>query len=136
MLGREFEQTMEFRFHGDRLVQKQIAGRFKKWEAEWHLMPSDEGGTVMSMSLDIDFGFLGLFVSARTVSDAVDDWFTQLAAAAEKRLAPRLPRRAPAALDGPPAADDGEVLLQVFQTVDGLEIWIGKQRYFIPASPP
>lgn len=136
MLGMEFDQTMNFRILGRRIVQKQIAGRFKKWEADWRFLPSPDGaGTTLSMSLDMDFGFLGMFVPRRTVANEVNEWFNELAARAEARTKNRLLQRSSAAVAGNvPAPAQGETLLQVYQTADGLELWIGQLRFVMPAA--
>jgi ribosome-associated toxin RatA of RatAB toxin-antitoxin module len=136
MLGMEFDQTVEFRLQPGRVNQKQIAGRFKKWEADWRFLPSPDGnGTTLSVTLDIDFGILGMFVPQQKVANAVNEWFTQLAQKTEERTRKRLLQRPPApSAAGPSAGAPAEIVLQVYQTTEGLEVWIGQQRFFIPAS--
>lgn len=137
MMGMEFEQTMEFRPVGRRILQKQLEGRFKKWDADWRFFPSPDGsGTTLSMTLDVDFGFLGMFVSQRAIANEVNDWFSQLATRAEQRTKQRLLQRSSEALAvSTPAPAQGETVLQVYQTAEGLEVWIGQLRFVIPAAP-
>ncbi len=79
LLGHTFEQEVEFVQQGTSFKQRQLAGRFKKWDADWRLQESPERkGTILNVSLDIDLGFLGMFVSSRTVNNAINDWFNQL----------------------------------------------------------
>ena len=137
MLGWTFDQTVEFHIRTDRVIQKQIAGRFKKWDAEWRLKSSENGNsTILSASFDIDLGFLGMFVPDRAVANALNDFFSELTSNAEARIRKRpAPARAKVSPDQSAPTPSTETLLQVFQTADGLEVWIKEQRFFIPASP-
>jgi ribosome-associated toxin RatA of RatAB toxin-antitoxin module len=139
MLGWSFDQRVDFHFQTDRILQKQIAGRFKKWETEWRLRPSENGdSTILGAAFDIDLGFLTMFVPDRAVANALNEWFSQLASTVEARVRKRLPpvpARVPVSPDQAALTPSTETLLQVFQTADGLEVWIKEQRFFIPASP-
>jgi hypothetical protein len=131
LMGHELEQTVEFRRCGCRFLQRQIAGRVKKWDAEWNLLPTPDGkGTSLSVALDIELGILGLFVPQRTVRNGVNEWFGQLARRVEERVRCVLAERQPAS---PTAGcdDRGETLLQVYQCPDGLEVRVGGQRYYL-----
>jgi ribosome-associated toxin RatA of RatAB toxin-antitoxin module len=141
MLGRTFDQTVEFHLQPGRVTQKQIAGQFKKWETEWRFSAAPAGNTtILSAAFDIDFGFLGLFVSERKVADTMNEWFSQLTVNAEEQLKKRsVPRPTAAAPklspSSPSPAASTETVLQIFQTEDGLEVWIQQQRFFIPTAP-
>jgi ribosome-associated toxin RatA of RatAB toxin-antitoxin module len=141
MLGRTFDQTVEFQLQPGRVAQKQIVGQFKKWEAEWRFWAAPAvDATILSAAFDIDFGFLGLFVSERKVADTMNEWFSQLTVNAEEQLKKRpVPRPTASAPNlspsSPSPAASTETVLQVFQREDGLEVWIQQQRFFIPAAP-
>jgi ribosome-associated toxin RatA of RatAB toxin-antitoxin module len=141
MLGKTLDQTVEFRQQPGRVTQKQIAGLLKRWDSEWRFWSDKENNaTVLSAAFDIDLGYLGLFVPERTVANAINDWFSQLSVKAEERIR-KLALQRPTASPPSPSPDNSapapsdETLLQVFQTTDGLEVWIQRQRFFIPASP-
>jgi len=126
--GRELTQEMEVRLDSGGMKLHQVKGRFKKWEAHWRfLLPPDKDGTTLSATLELELGgILGAFVPPRMIRGGVDRMFENMMKAAQRRA------RRLSAERGRETGVEGEILLEVFQTTGGLEVWIGGRKYLLP----
>ena len=130
--GRISRQTIEFRFTPQGYVERQTAGRLKRYEADWRFLPDREGGgTLVTAAIRLDLGFSALFISRRTVQRAIDRTFEETLRGAHKQLHLIRP-----ASPGPPteATAPQETRIRVYETAAGLEIWIGDRRYVAPLA--
>jgi len=131
--GHEHRQTIEIVLEGDRVLQRQIEGPFKRYDGEWRFASTPDGsGTTLSLALDFEIGLIGAFIPKRVIQSTFDEFFAKMVdnVRARARAAPVAQREAQAM--GQEAAR--ETLLEVFRTPGGLEVWIGGQRHFIKAG--
>lgn len=125
-------QTIELRFTSQGHVERQIEGRLKRYEADWRFTRDHEGhGTLISASIRLDLGFLGLFVSRRTVQRTIDRTFEDTLQGARKQI-----RALEAPASGPSEKVDlpTRARIRVYETMGGLEIWVGDRRYVAPLA--
>jgi len=128
MHGRVFVQKREMRFVGNRVKHRQLAGWFRSWESEWAFhRPPDGKGTTVSLRVDYDLGVRGLitprFLVQRMSDRLLDETIVRSKARARELMA--RPR--------PEAAVEGESLLQIYETADGIEVWFAGSTYILKA---
>ncbi len=131
VLGRRQVQKLECREQDGRLTHRQVEGWFRKWEAVWTFRPPPEGlGTTVSLTLDFDLGFAGLFVPRKLLGNWVRGLIDNTVDNGRKR-AQRFARqrRQPT-----PAVQLGRPVLQVFETADGFEVCFAGRTFRIEAS--
>jgi len=123
--GRNFRQKEWCRIEPDGLSQRLLEGQFKKWESRWRVVaPPDGEGSTVSLSMDVNPGFVGRLLPSGVWRGMLDRLFEECLAGAEAQALALCEQPAPA----PPHHD---VLLQVFETADGLEVWVEGRRFLI-----
>jgi hypothetical protein len=131
LMGWKLRQRVELRVLPEGVAVRKVRGRPKRWEAEWRFsVPPDGRGTTVSMQFQYDLGAAAWLVTARRIARGTDRFF-------EKTLR-GLERFAPPEADAELLLEraeprPGEPLLQVFETVSGLEVRVGGRTYFIRA---
>ncbi len=132
--GRRINQVLECRTVPGGITQVQQSGWFKTWKVDWRFMePPDGRGTTVSCQLEAEMaetGLLSLLTPRRLVRVILGGLADDIIRSAQHRLLSLV------ALGDEPAGSqpEAETLLEVYQTATGLEVWIGGQRYVIPAS--
>jgi ribosome-associated toxin RatA of RatAB toxin-antitoxin module len=123
--GRKLRQLQRCRAEPDGLRQTQIEGLFKKWETRWRVVAPPEGeGSTISLWMDVDPGFVGRLLPGGMWRGILDRLFEECLTGAEAQ--------AHALTEQPTATPaDHEVLLQVFETDHGLEVWVEGRRFLI-----
>jgi len=121
---------LEYRFHetgyAERLVSKGYL--MKAWTADWNFQEPPAGdGTVVTCRVEAKVRFLGIAAPRMIVQSVIDKYFARLLVSAEAQ-ARRLmtPEKAD---DEPRTGAPEQVRIQLFATPDGLEVWIGDQKY-------
>ncbi len=124
--GRSFQQLLECRFHPDRLDLVQLEGNLRRWECTWHFTPSPEdSGTTLSCNIELEIGgLLGMLVSSRYLHALSEQLFDETLRGLEAWA--RQPETT-VTLDEP----DTEVLLRLYETEHGLELWLEGRRYLL-----
>ena len=125
----QFSQTFRIkqrcRIEPDGLRQSQISGKFKSWESRWRFVTPPEGeGTTVSCEMQLDPGLVALFLPKRVLRGFLDRLYEDCLSGAEAQA-----RVLTATAEAPGA--EPEMLLQVFETDSGLEIWVEGQRFFV-----
>lgn len=130
--GRYHDLTLDFEFVADGFIERQRQGWLKKWNADWRFRPVASGtGTVVSMSVDLDVGLMGLMVSRRRINGMVERLFKETAASAARWI------QASAATHDATAAIEPSLArrIRIRRTVGGLEVWLDDQRFLaLPAD--
>jgi len=123
--GRNLRQKQRCRIEPDGLRHTQLEGQFKTWEARWRVVAPPEGeGSTVSLWMDVDPGFVGRLLPSGVWRGILDRLFEECLAGAEAQ--------ALALTEQPAAAPaDRDVLLQVFETDDGLEVWVEGRRFLV-----
>lgn len=122
--GQTFHIKQRCRIDSDGLRQSQISGKFKSWESRWRFVTPPEGqGTTVSCEMQLDPGLVARILPRRVLRGFLDRLFEDCLAGAE--------RQARILAESADAEAAGETLLQVFETDDGLEIWVEGQRFFV-----
>jgi ribosome-associated toxin RatA of RatAB toxin-antitoxin module len=123
--GRTLRQKQRCRAEPDGLRQTQIEGMVKKWETRWRVVAPPEGeGSTVSLWMDVDPGFMGRLLPSGVWRGIMDRLFEDCLAGAEAQ--------ALALYEQPsPAPADRNVLLQVFETDEGLEVWVEGRRFLV-----
>jgi ribosome-associated toxin RatA of RatAB toxin-antitoxin module len=123
--GRNLRQKQRCRVEPDGLRQTQLEGQFKKWEARWRVIAPPEGeGSTVSLSMDVDPGFVGRLLPSGVWRGMLDRLFEDCLTGIEEMaegLAEK-PETSPI---------DHKVLLQIFETDDGLEVWVEGRRFLV-----
>ncbi|MCP4661760.1 MAG: hypothetical protein GY856_40680 [bacterium] len=128
MQGKSFLQTREVRFAGNRVKQRQVAGWFRSWESEFSFhQPPDGKGTTISLRIDFDLGVRGLIIPRWVIQRMSVRLLDETTARAKARA------RELMAKPRPEAAAEGESLLQIYETPDGLELWFAGRTYTLTA---
>ena len=123
--GKAFHIKQRCRIEPDGLRQSQISGKFKSWESRWRFVTPPEGeGTTVSCEMQLDPGLVAFFLPKRVLRGFLDRLYEDCLSGAEAQ-ARVLTESAEA------SATDRDVLLQVFETDDGLEIWVEGRRFFV-----
>ncbi len=123
--GRKLRQKQRCRAETDGLRQTQLEGLFKKWETRWRVVAPPEGeGSTVSLWMDVDPGFVGRLLPGGVWRGILDRLFEDCLAGAEAQALALTERPTPA-----PA--DHDVLLQVFETDHGLEVWVEGRRFLV-----
>ena len=123
--GQTFHIRQRCRIEPDGLRQRQISGKFKSWESRWRFVTPPEGeGTTVSCEMHLDPGLVAWILPKKIIRGMLDRLFEDCLTGAEEQA--RALVRAERGV-----ADDREVLLQVFETDGGLEIWVEGQRFFV-----
>ena len=123
--GRNFRQKLWCRIEPDGLRQTQLEGQFKKWESRWRLVaPPDGEGTTVSLRMEVDPGFVGRLLPSGVWRGLLDRLFEEclIGVEAQAQALTERPEAAPA---------DHDVLLQVFETDAGLEVWVEGRRFLV-----
>lgn len=128
VLHHQFGQTFHIRqrciVDADGLRQSQISGKFKSWEARWRFAPPPEGkGTTVSCEMELDPGFVSRLLPRGVLRGFLDRLFEDCLRGAEAQ--------ALALSEAAESAPEREVLLQVFETEEGLEIWFEGRRFLV-----
>ncbi len=131
-MGRVSTLQMEFLIRPSGYLERQLAGRLRRWDAEWKFSPPPEGsGTVVSMRLDVEVGGLGSLAPKRMVYRAIGRIFDQIIVNVQQRLSRRL-----AARDAERAAggEAEELRVRIFTAGEEIEIEIGDRRFVAHAT--
>jgi len=123
--GHKLDQELTCRFSAMEVHQLQLQGDLKHWECRWSFAPPPDGrGTTISAELQVELGgIMGLFVTDRFLGDFLDQSFRDTL----QRLEQWGRKQGPAvAADMHPGKD---VVLQVFETGQGLEMWLDGKTY-------
>jgi ribosome-associated toxin RatA of RatAB toxin-antitoxin module len=123
--GRNFLQKQRCWIEPDGLRQFQISGQFKKWESRWRIVaPPDGEGTTVSCRMEVDPGFVGRLLPSGVWRGFLDRLFEDclIGIEAQAQALTERPETAPA---------DHDVLLQVFETDAGLEVWVEGRRFLV-----
>ena len=131
--GRAFEMDLDCRFSPERLRFVQLQGSLRRWDSSWRFDPSPDGsGTTVTFELEMELGgLLGLLATERVMDGFLDQLFNETL----HRLHAR-GRELGADQDAEPAPPGADVLLRVYQTEQGLELWYDGQRYQLPPREP
>jgi ribosome-associated toxin RatA of RatAB toxin-antitoxin module len=122
--GQSFHIKQRCRIEADGLRQSQIKGKFRSWESRWRFVTPPEGeGTTVSCEMQLDPGMVAWILPRRVLRGFLDRIFEDCLAGAEEQ--------ARILTDAAEAEAAEDTLLQVFETDEGLEIWIEGQRFFI-----
>lgn len=118
-MGTHWRQTQEIRFTSDGLRQRQVAGKIRRWEAEWRFLePPDGRGTTVSLGVDLDLGLLGVVIPNRFLQRSLEEGFEETLRRIQER-----------AVTGGPVPTSPRSLLRLVRTLGGLEVEIGEGRY-------
>ena len=130
--GRYHDLVIDFEFRADGFHEHQRRGWLKKWIADWRFQPAPSGsGTVVSMDVNVEVGFLGLVVSRRRISRIVEGMFKETAARAERWVHTSATARRSTTEIQPGLARR----IRIHRTVGGLEVWLDDQRFLaLPAD--
>ena len=131
--GRRFEQILECTFSENRCRMHQLRGFFDEWESHWEfLTPPDGFGTTVKCEIDMRIGGVAaFFASKRMINSFLDDYFREIVGALEEQICKVPAERDAAEGESPPGKD---VLLQIFQTEHGLEMWFDDRMYSLSAK--
>jgi hypothetical protein len=130
-MGRRMHGHIECIIEPHGMVQRQVSGWLKKWDTHWRfLTPPDGRGTTLACEVDLDLGMVGVLTPSRMIHAFVGRVFGD--------TVDQLGRRALELQTGteapePTTAED-RPLLQVYETPDGLELWVGGKRYLLESS--
>jgi ribosome-associated toxin RatA of RatAB toxin-antitoxin module len=123
--GRIFRQKEWCRVEPDGLRQRLLEGQFKKWESRWRVVaPPDDEGSAVSLGMEVDPGFVGRLLPSGVWRGILDRLFEECLTGLEK-MAEELGEKPE------PLPVDDKVLLQVFETDDGLEVWVEGRRFLV-----
>ena len=123
--GQAFHIKQRCHIEPDGLRQSQISGKFKSWESRWRFVTPPEGeGTTVSCEMQLDPGLVAFFLPKRVLRGFLDRLYEDCLSGAEAQV--RVLTESAVA-----PATDRDVLLQVFETDDGLEIWVEGRRFFV-----
>lgn len=123
--GRIFRQKEWCRVEPDGLRQRLLEGQFKKWESRWRIVaPPDGEGTTVSCRMEVDPGFVGRLLPSGVWRGLLDRLFDDclIGIEAQAQALTERPETAPA---------DHDILLQVFETDAGLEVWVEGRRFLV-----
>ncbi len=119
-MGQTLRQIVECRLLPTGLAQRQIKGRFRKWDTKWRFQPSPKGsGTTIALEFDLDIGMLDMVLFSGLVRRSVDRMVRVCARNIQNRL------DAQSGVQQPLAAHESEILLQVFDIGGELEVRVG-----------
>ncbi len=123
--GRKIDQELTCRFSPMEVHQQQIRGHLRHWECRWSFAPSPDGrGTTISAGLHVELdGIMGLFVTDRLLGEFLEQSFRDTLQRLEQ-WGRKQDSTAAAAIQ--PGED---VILQVFETDQGLEMWLDGKTY-------
>jgi ribosome-associated toxin RatA of RatAB toxin-antitoxin module len=129
---RRQKTTAELVFTPNGLHERQVTGPIKEWDAKWRFQVGPgNAGTLVSCQLELDLGFIGLFVPAKSIERWIDRTFEKVLQGVRDQL--RLARSANVAEErAQPAARTSRI--QVFATPTELEIWIDDRKYVAHAA--
>jgi ribosome-associated toxin RatA of RatAB toxin-antitoxin module len=137
-MGVSIKQTMEITPTPEGVRQHQTAGRFKRWDADWKLQPSDNNlGTTVSFTLDVDPGLMGSLISKKRLAKLINEWFARLVPRVDEyaiQIASQIAVAEMSSVALPAEKTTSETLIQVFQTAKGLEIWLLGKRYVVAST--
>ena len=127
--GRDFHQELECRFSANQVHLRQLKGSLRRWECNWRFAVSPESqGTTITSELDIELGgIMGLITSERMLNHFLEQTFRATLRGLQQR------GRALASTTVSQAAPDRDVILQVFETEQGLELWFRGETYQLKA---
>jgi ribosome-associated toxin RatA of RatAB toxin-antitoxin module len=122
--GQNFHIKQRCLIEREGLRQNQISGKFRSWESRWRFVTPPEGeGTTVSCEMHLDPGMVAFVLPKRVLRGFLDRLFEDCLSGAEAQA------RSLAGV--PEVPSDGDALLQVFETDDGLEIWVEGRRFFV-----
>lgn len=132
-MGQRLRQVIDFTVEPHGLLQDQVEGRFRRWQARWRFVPSPAGrGTTVAMALDLDLGPLRMVIPNRMVEDAVDHIFRSTGATLRELLGAAVGRE-PATL----AEGDAQAVLAALRRGEGVVLEVAGRRYrLVPDDSP
>ncbi len=127
--GHTIEAELDCRFGTDTIRIHQRRGDLRKWDAVWQLREPPEGtGTTLGLALEIEVGgIMGWLASQQRLDRLAERVFRDTLAGIDthaRTLAEEQPEVETEAA--------GELLLRVYQTPEGLEMWIGGRLLKLP----
>lgn len=130
-MGRRMFGRIECTIEPHGLVQRQLSGWLKKWDTRWRFVtPPDGRGTTLACQVDLDLGFAGVFAPKRMIQAFVGrvfgDTIEQLNRRAQELLSESEELEPTAVAEVP--------LIQVYETPEGLEVWVAGRRYLLEPS--
>jgi ribosome-associated toxin RatA of RatAB toxin-antitoxin module len=132
LLGRVSRRTLQLDFDHQGFVERQIAGRLKRWKTVWRFVDPPTGtGTVVSTLIDIDLGMMRYLVPRRSVQRLLDHFHDEIVSRAEARARRREETR-PQTVWG--VLPGQELSIRVYETPTELEVWFGERRFVLPAA--
>ena len=132
MMGRTMTRTLELRFDDRGFVERQTAGRLKRWRTVWRFSDPPTGrGTVVSTEIDIDIGLLKYAIPRQAVQRMVDRFHDEIVGRAEARARRREELHTPTVWGVLPGQ---KLSIRVYETPTELEVWVGERRFVVPAA--
>ncbi len=132
LMGRVMQRTLDLQFNPRGFVERQTAGRLKRWKTVWRFSDPPGGrGTVVSTDIDIDLGMLRYFVPQRMLQRTVDRMHDEIVSRAEARARRREELHPPTVWGVLPGQ---ELSIRVYETATELEVWFGERRFVLPAA--
>jgi ribosome-associated toxin RatA of RatAB toxin-antitoxin module len=127
--GREFHQEIDCRFSSDQVHLRQRKGNLRRWECNWRFAPPPDGqGTTVTSEIDMELGgMMGLVVSGRMLNQFLEQTFRDTLQRLEQR------GRSMSPVADIRTAPGQDVILQMFETDHGLELWFEGQIYRLKA---
>jgi len=130
-MGRRMHGRIECVVQPHGMVQRQLSGWLKKWDTHWRfLTPPDGRGTTLACEVDLDLGMVGVLTPNRMIHSFVGRVFGD--------TVEQLNRRALELQTGfeesEPTTTEELPLLQMYETPDGLELWVAGKRYLLETS--
>ena len=130
VMGRRQVQHLECREQDGRLIQRQVIGWFREWQATWTFRSPPKGrGTIVSLALELDFGIAGLWLPRRLLSGWVKDRIDGTVDRLRERVQQFAPRP-----ETTPTVEAGQPVLQVYETADGFEVHFAGRVFQIEAT--
>jgi ribosome-associated toxin RatA of RatAB toxin-antitoxin module len=132
LMGRVMPRTLELRFDALGFVERQTAGRLRRWRTVWRFSdPPTGNGTVVSTLIDIELGMMRYLIPRRSVQRMLDHFHDEIVSRAEARARRREechPQTVWGVLPGQ------ELTIRVYETPTELEVWFGERRFVLPAA--
>jgi ribosome-associated toxin RatA of RatAB toxin-antitoxin module len=125
--GRKFKQELGCTFSENGAFMNQLKGFFQKWQSNWMFLTPPSGlGTTLKCEIDMQIGGMASVMAPKSMIDSfLDDYFREMVASLKTRADSVAKKRD--ATDW--VTPDKEVLLQVFQSERGLEMWFNDRMY-------
>jgi len=143
-----FNLTLEFDLSKENIIKfRQLKGWFKAYQGDWTLLQSPDGvGMIIKITLTVE---CGRFVPKGMVYSQLTQNLTQLGVAFNKRLQSKM-HLSTGKVEQPELTDQKQFLhvcrkgastrtnarktINIFQTKEGLEIWLSGKRYLMKST--